>query len=152
MLFRSKYKHFIRDAVTQKTYEFSRYSGIQTETILRMIKDRHNIMVVGFYICRNNRRDLSSVIRANLPKFNGGEYNQIDAWRKEFRENGFASITGTGRDDLFLIPQTSTKIQEGELEVSGDASAKAIANKFGKFLNVKKTSRVLLNRFIGYVA
>lgn len=147
-----KFKHFIKDPVTQKTYPFSRYSGIQTETILRMIKDRHDVMSVGFYICQNNRRDLCSAIRANLPKFNGSETNQVDSWRKEFRENGFASISGTGRDDLFLIPQTSTKIQEGELEVSGDASAKAIANKFGKFLNVKKTSRVLLNRFIGYVA
>jgi hypothetical protein len=53
---------------------------------------------------------------------------------------------------LFLIPQSSTKIQEGELDVSANANAKAIARNFGKFLNVKKTSRVLLNRFVGLVA
>ena len=147
-----KQKHFIRDEVTQKTYELSRYSGIQTNTILSMIKDRYDIMVVGFYICRNNRRDLESAINANLPRFAGNHANQVDSWRRDFREHGFASIKNTGRDDLFLIPQTSTKIEEGELSVAADANAKSIARNFTKFLNVKKTSRVLLNRFVGYVA
>jgi hypothetical protein len=76
----------------------------------------------------------------------------IEAWRKEFKQNGFASLKNTGRDDLFLIPQESTKIQEGELEVSAEANSRAIARNFGKYLNVKKTSRVLLNRFIALVA
>ena len=147
-----KRKHFIRDAVTQKTYEFSRYAGIQTETLLRMIKDRHDIMSVGFYICRNSRNELGSAIRANLPKFTGDYYNQIDIWRKAFKADGFASVKNTGRDDLFIVPQESTKIKEGEMSVTSDASAKAIASKFSRFLNNKKTSRVLLNRFIGYVA
>jgi hypothetical protein len=51
-----------------------------------------------------------------------------------------------------LIPQTATKIVESDLDVKADANAKVIAKEFGKFLNVKKTSRVLLNRFVGYVA
>ena len=147
-----KQKHFIRDEVTQKTYELTRYSGPQTETYLRMIKDRHDIMVVGFYICRNARRDLQQALNANLPKFTGDVYGQIESWRKDFRNQGFASIKNTGRDDLFLIPQDSTKIIEGELDVKADANAKAIARDFAKFLNVKKTSRVLLNQFVGYVA
>lgn len=147
-----KQKHFIRDEVTQKTYQLTRYANAQTETYLRMIKDRHNIMVVGFYICRNARRDLQCALNSNLPSFNGDTYSQIDSWRKDFRHQGFASIKNTGRDDLFLIPQTATKIVESDLDVKADANAKVIAKKFGKFLNVKKTSRVLLNRFVGYVA
>jgi hypothetical protein len=147
-----KQKHFIRDDFTQKTYELTRYANMQTETYLRMIKDRHNIMVVGFYICRNARRDLQSTLKSNLPKFNGDVWNQIESWRKSFRDQGFASIKNTGRDDLFLIPQTATKIVDGDLDVKADANAKTIAKDFGKFLNVKKTSRVLLNQFVGYVA
>ena len=147
-----KQKHFIRDEVTQKTYQLTRFANPQTETYLRMIKDRHNIMVVGFYICRNARRDLHSALNANLPSFNGDVYSQIESWRKDFRHQGFASIKNTGRDDLFLIPQTATKIVESDLDVKADANAKVIAKEFGKFLNVKKTSRVLLNRFVGYVA
>jgi hypothetical protein len=147
-----KYKHFIRDDKTQKTYEITRVSNKQTEVLLRMIKDRHNLTVVGFYVTRNQRRDLGWVINSNLPDFSGNTDALIDIWRKEFRDNGFASVKNTGRDDLFIIPQESTKINEGELKVDGDAKAAAIARNFSKFLNVKKTSRVLLNRFIGYVA
>ena len=117
-----------------------------------MIKDRYDIAVLGFYVTRNQRRDLAWVISSNLPEFNGGVESLIDNWRKEFRANGFASVKNTGRDELFIIPQESTKIEEGELTVTSEANAKAIARNFSKFLNVKKTSRVLLNRFIGYVA
>ena len=147
-----KQKHFIRDNITQKTYEVSRYANVQTETYLRMIKDRHNITIVGFYICANRRRDLQCALNDNLPGYNGNATYQIDSWRKDFRDQGFTSIKNTGRDDLFLIPQSSTKIEEGELDVKADANAKVIAKNFSKFLNVKKTSRVLLNRFVGYVA
>lgn len=149
---RIKQRHFMKDEVTQKTYELQRMSANQTETILRMIKDRYNIAVVGFHICRNHRRDLHSVINANIPNYNGNVDSLIESWRKDFRTNNFASVKNTGRDDLFIIPQTSTKIVEGDLEVNGDANAKAIAKNFGKYLNVKKTSRILLNRFVALVA
>jgi hypothetical protein len=117
-----------------------------------MIKDRHNVMTVGFYICRNHRRDLHSVIRANIPNYNGSQDLLIDSWRKSFRQDAFASVKNTGRDELFLIPQSSTKIEEGELDVKADAKATAIAKNFGKYLNTKKTSRILLNRFVALVA
>ena len=149
---RTKLRHFIKDEVTQKTYEIKPNSGSQTEMILRMIKDRYNVSTVGFYICRNHRRDLYSVIKANIPEYNGNTDVLIDAWRKQFRDNDFASIKNTGRDELFLIPQTATAIQEGELEVKADAKAASIARNFSKYLNVKKTSRVLLNRFVALVA
>ena len=149
---RIKTKHLMRDEVTQKTYEMSRYSNFQAEMILRMMKDRYGIALVGFHICRNTRRDLSGVLNANLPSFRGDQFSVIETWRKDFRAQGFASIKNTGRDDLFIIPQSSTRIEEGELNVDADANAKAIARNFGKFLNVKKTSRVLLNRFVALVA
>lgn len=149
---RIKQKHFVRDDITKKTYEFSRYGNQQTSTLLQMIKDRYNISVLGFHICNNHKRDLNCAIGANIPGFRGDTYSLIESWRKDFRSQGFASIKNTGRDDLFLIPQASTKIQEGELDVNPDANAKSIAKNFGKYLNTKKTSRVLLNNFIGYVA
>ena len=149
---RIKIKNFIKDEVTQKTYEIGRLSGNQTEMILRMMKDRYNIAMVGFHICQNRGRDLRGVAHSNLPNYTGDIYSLVETWKKEFRNNGFASVKNTGRDELFLIPQSSTKIQEGELDVKTNANAKAIARNFGKFLNVKKTSRVLLNRFVGLVA
>jgi hypothetical protein len=149
---RIKMRHFIRDDVTQKTYEISRDSTKQTEAILRMIKDRHNVNTVGFYICRNHRRDLHSVIRANIPDYNGSQDLLIESWRKSFRQDNFVSVKNTGRDELFLIPQTATKIDDGELAVDSNAKAQSIARNFSKYLNTKKTSRILLNRFVSLVA
>jgi hypothetical protein len=117
-----------------------------------MIKDRHNVNIVGFYISRNSMRDLRGVIVANLPNFKGEKDAVIGNWRKEFRDKGFASIKNTGRDDFFLVPQESTKIVEGELEVDVTMSARSLAKNFGNFLNVKRTSRVLLSRFVDIVA
>jgi hypothetical protein len=147
-----KQKHFIREEKTQKTYTLTQYAGQQTETILRMIKDRYNVSLVGFYITRNHRRDLQQTLNSHYPGFNGDVYTTIEGWRKEFKDNGFASLKNTGRDEMFLVPQSATKIEEGELNVDGDAKAAAIAKNFSKYLNVKKTSRVLLNRFVAIVA
>jgi hypothetical protein len=145
-------KHFLQDPVTKKSYEIKRQSSSQTEAILRLIKDRYNINVVGFYICRNSKRDLQLAIRSNLYGFNGNVLTMIDSMRKNFRENGFTSLKNTGRDDLFIIPQNKLAVEEGVLEVDQNQTAKQIAKNFGKMLSGRKTSRVLLNKFIGYIA
>lgn len=149
---RIKIKNFIRDDVTQKTYELYRDSNSQTKIILEMIKDRYGVALVGFHICENRKNDLRCFLNASIPGFRGDYTLTIDNWRKDFRANGFASLKNTGRDELFLIPQSSTVIREGELDIDADANAKAIAKNFSKYLNIKKTSRVLLNRFVALVA
>jgi hypothetical protein len=149
---RVKQRHFIKDEVTHKTYEIGRDSNKQTQTILEMIKDRYNVRTVGFYICRNTKGDLRSVIHSNIPSYEGDAYTLIETWRKAFRDQNFASVKNTGRDELFLIPQNATKIDDSELEVKADQKAAGIAKSFGKYLNTKKTSRVLLNQFVTLIA
>lgn len=145
-------KHFLQDPVTKKTYALNRYSPYQTEAILRLIKDRYNINSVGFYICRNARRELEQAIKSNLPGFAGSAYAMVDSMRREFRDNGFASIKNTGRDDLFIVPQNKLIVEEGELVVDEKQNARQIARNFGKMMGGRKSSRVLLNQFIKYVA
>jgi len=147
-------KHFIQDPVTKKSYEITRWGQSQTEAILRMIKDRYDINSVGFYICRNSRNELSSAVENNVPSLrgSGSHYNLIEQMRRDFRDKGFYSLKNTGRDDLFIVPQNSLKIEDAEMEVNEKHSAKQIAKNFSKVLTGKKTSRVLLNQFIGYVA
>lgn len=145
-----KVKNFIRDSVTGKEYQVKQDCCTTTEALIRMIKDRYDVTTLGFYIVPNRRGYLNNVY---LDHF--GEqpaYNQIDLMRKSFKEQGFYSLLGTGRDDLFVIPDTSTKIVDENLEVDGKASASAIARKFSKMFNTKKHSRVLLDKFIGYVS
>lgn len=149
---RIQMKHFLQDPMTKKTYELSKFGTAQTEVLLRMIKDRYNVNSVGFYICPNSRRYLGQAVRANLPGFLGSEHNLIEIWRKEFRDNGFASVKNTGRDDLFIIPQNKLVVENNTFAVNEKQSAKQIASQFTKHLSGKKTSRVLLNQFIEYVA
>lgn len=145
-------KNLVRDPVTKKTYEFTNEATQQTETLLKMIKDRYNVRTVGFFVCPNRRGSLIGAIRDNVHKFLGNADATVLAMRKSFKEDGFYSMQGTGRDDLFIIPQDSTKISEEELTVNSDMNSRALSKNLGKFLNTKKTSRVLLSRFINYVA
>ena len=68
------------------------------------------------------------------------------------RQNDYAVVANTGRDEMYLLPANKQKIVDTDLEVKADMNAKAIARQFGKFLNVKKSSRVVLSRFVGIVA
>lgn len=145
-----KVKNFIRDQQTGKEYQIKQDSCTTTEAIIRMIKDRYDVTTLGFYIVPNRRGYLDSVYVDHFGE--RAAHNQIELMRKSFKEQGFYSLLGTGRDDLFVIPDSSTKIVDVALEVDGKASASAIARKFGKMFNTKKHSRVLLDKFISYVA
>lgn len=145
-------KHFLQDPVTKKNYPLTRLGYMQTESILRLIKDRFGVNVLGFYVCENSRNRLNGAIQSNIPGYAGSIYEKIEEIRKSFREHGFYSIKNSGRDDLFLIPVSSLKINDEDVVVTQKHSAKQIARNFAKVMSSRKTSRVLLNSFIGYVA
>jgi hypothetical protein len=145
-------QNFIKDDVTQKTYPISGDNARQTLTLLNMIKDRYQIKTIGFHIVENDRRSLGWAINANLPDFQSNFGSLIDSWKKQFRDNGFALVNNSGRDELYMIPCSSTKIVETSLEVNNDSTARSIAKSFGNYMNTKRTSRILLNRFINVVA
>ena len=132
-----KIKHLVRDPVTKKTYPFAYDANLQTETLLKMIKDRYNVRTIGFYICANRRRSLECAIRDNIYEYKGNYSLTIDEMRKAFRNDGFYSMRGTGRDDLFIVPADKTVIDEGELKVESDMSARKLATNLGKFLNTR---------------
>ena len=159
---RIKIKNFIRDTKTQKTYKIDSAPQSQTEALLRMIKDRYSVASLGFYLCENRQRILTSAFTDNVAEDDNEnrEYyahkntmeSKVAEMRRQFSEKGFYSMMNTGRDELFVIPSSSTKIVDEELELDSDASAATIARKFGKNLNNRKHSRVLLDRFISYIA
>ena len=142
-------KNFIRDvkAKTGKQYELTQYN--ETKTLLQMIKDRTGAMIVGFFICENKIKCIESAYRSH---YSNKVVASVESIRAEFKEKGFASMRNTGRDELFLIPESSTRIVEGTFDVDSDMTASSISKKFGKMFNTKKHSRVLLDRFIGLVA
>ena len=150
---KSKVKNFIKDPLTKKDYPITREGKSQTEAIVRMIKDRYHINIVGFYICPNKKSTLRQAILNNLDNVSDTRIDDmIDTMRHGFKENGFASIKNTGRDDLFIVPQNNLTVKDVDITVEKDHSANQIAKMFSKQMSDRKTSRVLLTRFIDYVA
>jgi hypothetical protein len=76
----------------------------------------------------------------------------VQEFKKQFREQDFALVANTGRDELYLLPASKLVTDEGELTVTINMNSKQIAKQFTKFLDVKKTSRLLLNRFVALIA
>jgi len=148
-----KLVNYLNDPITKKQYKFTSIGYEQTRVMLRLIKDRYNIKTVGFHVTSTSRRNLESFISNNMTTTNRMEQlNFVEQFRKDLRQHDYAIVPNTGRDELYLLPASKQKIEEGELKVGGDMSAKAIANKFAKYLDVKKSSRVVLNRFVSIVA
>jgi hypothetical protein len=77
----------------------------------------------------------------------------VERISKEMKEKGFGSLKAGGRDDTFIVPLQSTRIQDKTLDdIKTTTSAASIAKQFGKVMNKSKTSRILLNKFIDYIA
>ena len=101
---------------------------------------------------------MTGVQTCALPIYNiagmdkGNDYYMIEQLRKDIRQHDYALVENTGRDEMYLLPANKQKIQEGDLEVKADMNSKAIAKQFSKYLGVKKSSRVVLSRFVGVVA
>ena len=146
-------KNYVRDPITKKEYPLSDNGSEQTRTFLRIIKDRYNIKTVGFHVVSNSRRDIGCFIRDNLPKENTtSEYWMTEQIRKDIRQNDYCVVQNTGRDEMYLLPASKQKIEEGDLKIDSTANAKSIAKQFSKYLGVKKSSRVVLSRFVGLIA
>ena len=146
------YKQFLLDEKTGKSYPLNRQSSeTYTKAFLEMIKERYDATVLGFYLTCTGFSDLLHVV------FNHYEVAThftatIERMKKEIKHNGYASLKGTGRDELFVIP-LQAKIEDGSIDsINTDGSTTSIAKQFGKLLNKRKTSRVLLSKFIDYIA
>lgn len=143
---------FLQDTVTRKNYKLESESDA-TKNLIQMIKDRHGITTLGFFITKTNHSSLSMAHYAHYGYNSRLTVLDIAELRKQMKTDGFVSWKNTGRDDLFVIPLQNTKIKdEGELTTSVKDTAAKIARNFSKFLNSKKESRILLNRFVGWIA
>jgi hypothetical protein len=141
--------YYLRDPVTQKVYRFNRDEI--TNIICKMIEDRHDCAVVGYHVSGRGRRELSYHLeRYGVDK--SQIYDMAVAIRKGFNDEQFYSLPTFGHTEMFMLPN-NIKVDDTQLDASlADMSANQIAKKFSKMMGGKKTSRVLLNKFIAAVA
>lgn len=144
-----KIRNYFKDTFSKKNIEFTSASS-QTRGLLQMIKSRYNCTVIGFFVCRPRTTEIRSCIQCH---YDGADrdYHSIDRLISEMKSQGFTTLKGTGRDELFVIP-SSSRIKTEQLEVSVNSTARSMAKQLGKYMTKKKTSRVLLNNVISYVA
>lgn len=149
-----KSNHRLRDTITKKTYSLNYDPLEQTQTLIKLIKDRYDIPVIGFTITGTSRKQLQDLLVYGL----GYQYGMCpvrDEMELEIktalRKSSAYIITHTQYDELYIISK-DIKITNEELKADGNMSASVLSKNFSKFLNKKKTSRVVLEKFIHIIS
>lgn len=119
-----------------------------TTAYIELLKARTKCNIVGFYILSG--RNFSGVIPNFYPELKPHEYEKL---KKDFKSDKYSVVTTAGFDEYYLIRSENLDTDEDiEFEVKEDATMRNIASAFSKFTSSRKTSRVVLNRFIELIA
>lgn len=135
----SKYEVMVNDPNKEKNL---------TTAYIELLKARTNCNIVGFYILSG--RNFSGIVPNFYPNLKPHEYEKL---KKDFRSDKYSVVTTAGFDEYYLIRSENLDTDEDiEFEVKEDATMRNIASAFSKFSSSRKTSRVVLNRFIELIA
>lgn len=148
---RTQYVNYVRDDVTTKTYQVysEREKTVWGNVLTEMIRDRHNCATIGFHVTYTASRQLAYALRSY-----GLDYTNDSVYvaRRALLKEQFSPLSVQGHSELFLLRDT-IKVQEATMaEDMTKMTAAAIARNFTKNMTGKKTSRVLLNRFVSVIA
>ena len=100
-------------------------------------------MLFRSYISKTTYRYLANAVTAHYGYHGHVSALTIDNMKHEMRKEGFTTLKDTGRDELFIVADSRTKIVEDkELTISNKESASRIARELTKMLSTKKTSRI----------
>ena len=104
--------------------------------------------LIGFYITNSRRVSHNDI--ASFTEHGG--YEEVEKIREQMKKHKVGLIKNFGYDELFIIPKQNLQIVDGELNVNKDMTPAVMKREFLKTLKTKKTSRVLLNKFVEKVA
>jgi hypothetical protein len=139
----------IRDPITKYEVMLSTMTDNElTSAYIKLLKVRTGCNIIGFYILPG--RQISYVASKYMPDLDAVS---IEKMKKEFRSNKFQVITNGGFDEYYLLRSEGLDTDDdAEFEVEESASLKKIASQFKQFSSSRKSSRVVLNRFIDLIA
>lgn len=149
-------KSYLRDPVTKKDYEFSDDAQHQTTVLHSVIKDRYDTNNIGFFIMSSSTRQANTFIRYNMQTVctdGNTTYAMMEKITSSLRKQKYCILNNVaGRDEYYLL-NSKTKIEDSNLDsVNTSMSSSQMSKVLGKVFNSRKTSRVVLNKFIGMVA
>ena len=136
-------KTFIRDLETKKEYLFEDGRGRMTSLLVEILRDKHNINIVNFFLIERLKRwdftrwtnDPESSMK-EFRKEKSVVYKDVEGWSSLYIMKG-------GRD-----LQTEEKI----LEIGEDATRGQIRKAFSKFSKGRLENKKLLSQFVDMVA
>ena len=138
----------IRDPITKYEVMVSDMTDNElTSAYIKLLKVRTGCNIIGFYVLPG--RSFSYVASKYMPDLDSIKTEKL---KKDFRTNKFQVITNGGFDEYYLLRSEGLDTDEdSEFEVEESASLKKIASQFNKFSSSRKSSRVVLNRFIDLI-
>jgi hypothetical protein len=145
----------LRDTVTRKEYEITDSANQQTSTILQLLKDRYGLRTTGFYVTGTNARMIERFLKYNCDESmsNSTRYQQSVEIQAKLKSEKAAVLKNVpARDEMYIIATTNKIVDEDLDSVKSDMSASQISKQLTKMFTSRKTSRVVLNSFIGVVA
>ena len=147
----------LRDTVTRKEYEISDRSGTQTAALMQLIRDRYDARAVGFYVTGNNLRNYERFIRHNIDEKISPSRRDVMATEMQHkvrRDKAVVLKNVPGYDEYYIMNSEQKIVYDDDMleGVKQDMSASQISKALGNMFTARKTSRVVLNSFIGVVA
>ena len=128
-------------------------SKLQERAILSLLKDRHDINIVGIFLDASSRG--KRILQSTLEDFIGWKYYNQEAFkaaREMCRKTGIAAIQTKGYDEYYIIPIGTIKDVQPDLDIDGSMTVSKIKNAFTKNQNTKFGNKVLVNRMMDIIA
>lgn len=115
--------------------------------LLNYLKTECQVTNVGYFLGD------SSALKNQLYRITKGDYKATNDIRTGMRKDGGYSVDNVmGYDRYIFIRSNNFGIQDEEFEVAEDAKKSTLAREFTKYTKGKRTSRVLLDRFVQAIA
>jgi hypothetical protein len=146
----NKNSTFYVDPITKKNYTNQRYSrGGSTTILYKILKDRLNVNILGFYLIGKRFNHISRDISYGT-KGAPDPQELMRMWRKE---KSYVASNYLGYDKLYYIKDgQDMQIENEDFVVKEDASRSQLTKAFKNFSKRKLTNRIVLKSFAEMVA
>ena len=145
------YRSYLRDPITKKEYSVSSYDKIgATNSLLDIIRSRYGVNVIRFFVSPARSSNIRTFMNRN--NISQSLVSVVDELTKKIRKDGYLQVDGIDGVDKLFIVNANSKVQDEEIEIDSDMSARQISNQLKKSMQTSRTSRVLLSRFIDEIA
>lgn len=147
-------KSILKDDMTKKDYDLSSVSGEQTSMLLNLIRDRWGTKNIGFFLMKNSNRRAHEFLRHNVQNITVTQREALaEGIVDSLRKNKYCILNNVpGCDEYYLLPNDVQIDVDTEIEVDSDMNSGQLSRQLTKAFNSKKTSRVVLSKFIDQVS